>query len=117
MPTMTTGLRVSLARAASICLTAPRKVNGVAAFVPWPGRSRAIRSEEHTSELQSRQYLVCRLLLEKKKQQFAHRFFCFCLSPFILSKSALACHPPLVFTPAYILAQYTSCFSPFTIQL
>src|SRR5438445_9932591 len=28
-----------------------------------------IRSEEHTSELQSRQYLVCRLLLEKKKQE------------------------------------------------
>src|SRR3712207_8438790 len=31
---------------------------------PIPGRS-----EEHTSELQSRQYLVCRLLLEKKKTQ------------------------------------------------
>src|SRR3712207_7281476 len=31
--------------------------------------SRSVRrSEEHTSELQSRQYLVCRLLLEKKKQ-------------------------------------------------
>src|SRR3712207_8737321 len=29
------------------------------------------RSEEHTSELQSRQYLVCRLLLEKKKIQIA----------------------------------------------
>src|SRR3712207_6927469 len=29
-------------------------------------RSGAARSEEHTSELQSRQYLVCRLLLEKK---------------------------------------------------
>src|SRR3712207_7713882 len=29
---------------------------------------RLRRSEEHTSELQSRQYLVCRLLLEKKKQ-------------------------------------------------
>src|SRR3712207_8945258 len=29
--------------------------------------SRRLRSEEHTSELQSRQYLVCRLLLEKKK--------------------------------------------------
>src|SRR3712207_8915601 len=28
---------------------------------------RPVRSEEHTSELQSRQYLVCRLLLEKKK--------------------------------------------------
>src|SRR3712207_2635327 len=30
----------------------------------------ALRSEEHTSELQSRQYLVCRLLLEKKKKKF-----------------------------------------------
>src|SRR3712207_8398077 len=30
--------------------------------------SRVPRSEEHTSELQSRQYLVCRLLLEKKKK-------------------------------------------------
>src|SRR3712207_7491217 len=29
------------------------------------------RSEEHTSELQSRQYLVCRLLLEKKKKIFS----------------------------------------------
>src|SRR5258707_10401634 len=31
--------------------------------------SRPMRSEEHTSELQSRQYLVCRLLLEKKKKK------------------------------------------------
>src|SRR3712207_6854394 len=31
--------------------------------------SLGLRSEEHTSELQSRQYLVCRLLLEKKKKQ------------------------------------------------
>src|SRR3712207_8980155 len=30
--------------------------------------NQLFRSEEHTSELQSRQYLVCRLLLEKKKQ-------------------------------------------------
>src|SRR3712207_7253532 len=35
------------------------------ATVPGPPRGR---SEEHTSELQSRQYLVCRLLLEKKKK-------------------------------------------------
>src|SRR3712207_6986665 len=43
--------------------------------VPGHGRFRVnsyfqrgtLRSEEHTSELQSRQYLVCRLLLEKKK--------------------------------------------------
>src|SRR5438445_1980607 len=31
-------------------------------------RLMGLRSEEHTSELQSRQYLVCRLLLEKKKK-------------------------------------------------
>src|SRR3712207_7333441 len=36
-----------------------------------------LRSEEHTSELQSRQYLVCRLLLEKKKHCFL-----FLLTPF-----------------------------------
>src|SRR3712207_7345373 len=30
---------------------------------------QVVRSEEHTSELQSRQYLVCRLLLEKKKRK------------------------------------------------
>src|SRR5258707_10483339 len=34
----------------------------------WLAETEA-RSEEHTSELQSRQYLVCRLLLEKKKKQ------------------------------------------------
>src|SRR3712207_6919838 len=34
--------------------------------------SPSMRSEEHTSELQSRQYLVCRLLLEKKKLQSRH---------------------------------------------
>src|SRR3712207_7823860 len=37
---------------------------------PWPlvRPASGRRSEEHTSELQSRQYLVCRLLLEKKKR-------------------------------------------------
>src|SRR3712207_7883969 len=47
----------------------------------WTGSTRLlqvamVRSEEHTSELQSRQYLVCRLLLEKKKKnilQTSHR--------------------------------------------
>src|SRR3712207_6948916 len=33
-----------------------------------PGSASSDRSEEHTSELQSRQYLVCRLLLEKKNK-------------------------------------------------
>src|SRR3712207_7743942 len=36
-------------------------------------RVGAGRSEEHTSELQSRQYLVCRLLLEKKKKIYDYR--------------------------------------------
>src|SRR3712207_7731449 len=38
-----------------------------------PAAVEHLRSEEHTSELQSRQYLVCRLLLEKKKQHVIHR--------------------------------------------
>src|SRR3712207_8742367 len=37
-----------------------------------------VRSEEHTSELQSRQYLVCRLLLEKKKKSSIIHFATFC---------------------------------------
>src|SRR3712207_7533289 len=37
--------------------------------VPGAPRVKRARSEEHTSELQSRQYLVCRLLLEKKKKK------------------------------------------------
>src|SRR3712207_8322458 len=40
-------------------------------------RRKSRRSEEHTSELQSRQYLVCRLLLEQKKTTLAY-----------------SCHPP-----------------------
>src|SRR3712207_8115926 len=36
--------------------------------------SKHTRSEEHTSELQSRQYLVCRLLLEKKKTTGTHTY-------------------------------------------
>src|SRR2546429_5501826 len=38
-----------------------------------PARGRSGRSEEHTSELQSRLHLVCRLLLEKKNQSTAPR--------------------------------------------
>src|SRR5690606_19506255 len=36
-----------------------------------------LRSEEHTSELQSRENLVCRLLLEKKKKNISFMFICF----------------------------------------
>src|SRR3712207_7732644 len=38
---------------------------------PKVGVKATARSEEHTSELQSRQYLVCRLLLEKKKKRIS----------------------------------------------
>src|SRR6266550_2239502 len=38
-----------------------------------PAPARAVRSEEHTSELQSRLHLVCRLLLEKKNRTFSRR--------------------------------------------
>src|SRR2546429_5237403 len=43
---------------------------------PWPGKRivppfAGDRSEEHTSELQSRLHLVCRLLLEKKKRHYS----------------------------------------------
>src|SRR3712207_8963771 len=47
---------------------------GYSKLVEWTSRlldeggEVTVRSEEHTSELQSRQYLVCRLLLEKKKK-------------------------------------------------
>src|SRR5436309_7586563 len=51
-----------------------RDRSSVVVGIPVPGartghRERAARSEEHTSELQSRENLVCRLLLEKKKDK------------------------------------------------
>src|SRR3712207_7629000 len=53
----------------------PRQEGGLRRVRPGPvvpvvrHRPDRPRSEEHTSELQSRQYLVCRLLLEKKKKK------------------------------------------------
>src|SRR5207302_8685175 len=58
---------LSLHDALPICLSAIR-----AKYLGWPPVpfvQRRARSEEHTSELQSRENLVCRLLLEKKKKQ------------------------------------------------
>src|SRR3712207_7666603 len=52
----------SLSVAARHRLRAADQRRGGVVSLRWP-----VRSEEHTSELQSRQYLVCRLLLEKKK--------------------------------------------------
>src|SRR5690625_6034025 len=47
----------------------------------WQGRAALGRSEEHTSELQSRGHLVCRLLLEKKKHPTRRRGLCRCTGP------------------------------------
>src|SRR3712207_8555396 len=49
--------------------TSPRHCAQPARWSASSAGSGSRRSEEHTSELQSRQYLVCRLLLEKKKKQ------------------------------------------------
>src|SRR3712207_9010598 len=49
------------------------RLNRVTDVEPIPLAELGHRSEEHTSELQSRQYLVCRLLLEKKKKNIKIR--------------------------------------------
>src|SRR3712207_7854323 len=53
-------------------------------------RRGGARSEEHTSELQSRQYLVCRLLLEKKSNSFAFTLFLSSPTPLDLLMSRLS---------------------------
>src|SRR5258707_11238377 len=66
----------TLFRSSSHGLPASRATNGSTGYVRWTVTRRypvPRRSEEHTSELQSRQYLVCRLLLEKKKGLKQHR--------------------------------------------
>src|SRR6476469_11206194 len=53
----------------------PRRSRGECAGAALPAlRPSPVRSEEHTSELQSPMYLVCRLLLEKKKKKIIHLF-------------------------------------------
>src|SRR5258707_9391541 len=55
--------------AASEIANAGRNATWFTCSATWCAAASTCRSEEHTSELQSRQYLVCRLLLEKKKKQ------------------------------------------------
>src|SRR5699024_12014420 len=59
--------RISLSSGATKVPTVKLPSSALHAKCPSSVRSSAIRSEEHTSELQSRFDLVCRLLLEKKK--------------------------------------------------
>src|SRR3712207_8078470 len=58
---------ITEAQAAAVNMTSVVSLNSFPPAMRWRRRpTRSTRSEEHTSELQSRQYLVCRLLLEKK---------------------------------------------------
>src|SRR3712207_8181835 len=78
---------LSLHDALPISRSPPANISAAASMWRWSPTRAAIRrrssnirsaagsrsrSEEHTSELQSRQYLVCRLLLEKKKKNHIH---------------------------------------------
>src|SRR3712207_5370252 len=60
-----TTLEVMKSKSQSTLFSEPMTVERV--YSTFDKVARTTRSEEHTSELQSRQYLVCRLLLEKKK--------------------------------------------------
>src|SRR5258707_5658900 len=60
--------RISATAALSIASTASGR-SFISSRILRNSLRKLSRSEEHTSELQSRQYLVCRLLLEKKKKQ------------------------------------------------
>src|SRR5947209_6666102 len=66
---------------------------------------RHARSEEHTSELQSRQYIVCRLLLEKKKQHIGKK----------LTFMVLSCREPSLAMSTYrkliFIGHWSSCFA------
>src|SRR3712207_8177975 len=66
----TAGEAEVLAGAGSCCVAPAGRAGGSGARGAGQDRWIRGRSEEHTSELQSRQYLVCRLLLEKKKKQY-----------------------------------------------
>src|SRR3712207_8118067 len=58
---------IVVGRGSRSCTRRARTSEGSPRWAGATGPRRSRRSEEHTSELQSRQYLVCRLLLEKKK--------------------------------------------------
>src|SRR3712207_6850533 len=98
---------------------AARQLHGDPVPLPRGGALHPPRSEEHTSELQSRQYLVCRLLLEKKKLHptIAVLFLIFPLHSFIsrtFSSTALVFSYTRSLDSDNIFHSYTSAhtFSP-----
>src|SRR5438552_7330801 len=82
---------------ALICEHTDKGALGIVLNKPLPMRLSDVRSEEHTSELQSPDHLVCRLLLEKKKTNWSSH-----------SKPPSVRHPPHLPTSFSTL----SCSSP-----
>src|SRR2546429_6027470 len=64
-----TAVEKKLISVADVVITAAQRRKDPTLAIPVRSLSNVTRSEEHTSELQSRLHLVCRLLLEKKKKQ------------------------------------------------
>src|SRR3712207_8333613 len=81
-------LRVHDVAAAADFLAVRAALRGERELEPAEGLTPDRRSEEHTSELQSRQYLVCRLLLEKKQTSFNVRTEHLCTPA-----NPIYCHP------------------------
>src|SRR2546429_4733000 len=72
-------LTLALVRGPRIFATCSITLRRASSKVSIPGLHKAPdrkRSEEHTSELQSRLHLVCRLLLEKKKKRYSQHVLC-----------------------------------------
>src|SRR5207249_8729998 len=74
--TFRTSIVPSCASATRSVKVPPTSTPTLTAAAPHPQPERSKRSEEHTSELQSRFELVCRLLLEKKKNNYNIKFTC-----------------------------------------
>src|SRR3712207_7017753 len=72
LPELSLGLNLGAGGAVSIARRIGRQRTLRLLVESEPIDAETARSEEHTSELQSRQYLVCRLLLEKKNKSIAH---------------------------------------------
>src|SRR3712207_7289907 len=70
------GARPNFMKVAPVVEAMGRRGGQFAPLVVHTGQHYDERSEEHTSELQSRQYLVCRLLLEKKKKIYTNHRIC-----------------------------------------
>src|SRR2546430_7568221 len=78
------------------CPTRAGKIVGQRKATSWPSTTR---SEEHTSELQSQSNLVCRLLLEKKKNEHSSLYKFSSIPPFFTTSHSSRRAPACAFSP------------------